>query len=145
MQENSPGNTTANIRELFADYRFKKCEISRLRADKCLVTDSVRGSSPDAPYTARHIKVTGVDAEKMRCNKIRIESMEAECAYVEAAIALAPNSKTRLVLEARYIDGLDWPEVQHRVGLEGKSVDTVKKIAYAYLDLLKKEKEQRAV
>ena len=128
--------------KLFDDYRFKQLEIKRLKDDKCIVTDSVQASDMDAPYTKRHVKITGIDSEKKRLNKARIERLEAECAYVEAAIAMAPNSCLRMILQLRYIDGLDWNDVHIQSGNTDKSVDTVKKKAYAYLALLAREQEK---
>lgn len=108
---------TTGWRETFDDYRFKRMEIERLKSNKNVVSDIVTGSHAESPYTAHPIKVQGVDAQRETAARERIEALEAECADVEAAIALAPNSQIRLILSMRYVDGDSWVDIGHALGM----------------------------
>lgn len=117
--------------QLFNDYRFKRIEIERLRADDCIVSDMVKGSHAESPYTAHPIKVKGIDPQQVAANRERLEKLEAECADVEAAIAMAPNSQIRLVLTMRYIDGESWVEIGRQLDM---SENACRMTAMRYLD-----------
>lgn len=108
------------------------------------MTDTVKGSSSEAPYTSHAIKVSGIDGAKLRANKAEIERLEADCAYVEAAIALAPNSQIKLILELHVYDGLSWAEVSSRLTQYGiaKAEASCKQAAHRYYDQLEKEHEK---
>ena len=120
-------------RQLFEDYVYMRREIDRLLAEDTTATDVVRGSSVEAPYTEHPIKVRGIDTQYAKWIEERVETLRGKCAEVEAAIALAPNSKMRLILMYRYQDGLDWDEVGRRMG---KSGDTCRKEVNQYLNTL---------
>lgn len=107
----------ANIKDLFADYRFMRLEIERLKNDACVVSDMVKGSHPESPYTAHPIRVKGVDPQQATANRERIEKLGADCASVEKAIETAPNSQIRLILSLRYIDGDSWADVGRALGM----------------------------
>lgn len=122
-----------NWKEAFADYRFKKMEIERLRSKDFMVSDMVTGSHEESPYTAHPIKVKGVDAQQVKANKERVERLEAECADVEAAINLIRSSKLAMVLRLRYQDGMQWNDVGRELDMSG---DTARKQAEAYIGSL---------
>lgn len=134
-----------NVRKLFDEYLYKKAEIARLKADKCIVTDTVKGSADEAPYTSRHITIAGVDKEKRRLNREKIEKLEAECAYVEAAVALAPNSRERLVLQMRYMDGMQWADVIAALESSGITITEAacKQRIYRYFATLEEKISER--
>jgi len=140
------GDGLNSIMKLFDDYRFKRLEIKRLKADKCIVTDSVQSSDMDAPYTKCHVKISGVDSEKKRRNRERIERLEAECAYVEATVALAPNSRVKMILELKYFDGLTWAEVVSRLADEGIELSEAacKQQVYRYLEKVEQSVKSKA-
>ena len=127
---------------LFEDYQANRARIKRLKEDKCYVTDTVKRSSVEAPYSMNPITVSGVDGLKLRANKAEIERLEADCSYVEAAIALAPNSLVRLILELKTYDGLTWDGVALRMAEDGieRSASTCKKQAYRYFEQLEKNR-----
>ena len=120
-----------NKRKLFEDYRFMQMEIARLKRDDCMAFDMVLGSHPESPFTKHQIRLSGVDKQRAQANKERIETLEAMCADVEAAIVLAPNSQIRMVLELRYRDGLSWVDVGAQMDM---SDDSCRKIAHKYLE-----------
>lgn len=108
---------TKNWKEAFCDYRFKRMEIDRLQSKDYTVSDIVHGSSVDLPYTLHTVKVKGVDTKKAKSAREKIELLEAECAEVEAAIALAPNSQIRMILNMRYVDGASWAGIGQALGI----------------------------
>lgn len=120
-----------NLRGAFEDYRYKRLEIERLKGDGCVVSDMVEGSHAESPYTLHPIRVQGVDAQRRTAAKERIERLEGECADVEAAVALAPNSQIRLILTMRYIDGDTWVDIGRRLGM---SESACRMHAARYLD-----------
>ena len=123
-----------NARELFKNYRSNKIEIRRLKSDTCHRVDTVHGSTSDAPYTVHPVRISGIDGAQVTANRIRRERMEAECAYVDAAISHAPNSTVRLILEMWTYDGRHWDEVAAVLASEGidASAESVKQAAYRF-------------
>lgn len=115
---------TKNWKDAFGDYRFKRMEIERLKSNDYTVSDIVHGSSVELPYASHPIKVKGVDAQKAKSDREKIERLEAECAEVEAAIATAPNSQTRMILSMRYMDGDSWSDIGLALGMSGNACRT---------------------
>lgn len=120
-------------RQQFDDYIYMRQEIERLLQEDTTATDVVRGSSVEAPYTSHPIKVHGIDTQYARWIAERVETLRGQCAEVEAAIALAPNSLIRLILTYKYVDGLSWDEVGQRLP-RAKSGDACRKMAATYID-----------
>lgn len=121
------------IKQLFEDYVYMQREINRLLSEDTTATDVVRGSSVEAPYTSHSIKVRGIDTQYANWISERVEALRGKCAEVEAAIALAPNSRIRLILMHRFQDGMGWDEVGR---LMAKSGDACRKEANQYLNTL---------
>ena len=131
-------------RELFKNYRSNRIEIKRLLSDPCHEVDTVHGSSIEAPYTVHPVRISGVNGSQVAANRIRRERLESECAYVEAAIALAPNSQIRTILELWTYEGLHWDEVAAVLAAGGvdASEASVKQTAYRYFKELDEKKKQ---
>lgn len=127
-----------NIRSLFEEYRRKCEQIAQLNADSCLICDVVRGSSAEPPYSTHAIRVAGVDRDRREYNRLRVERLKAECAYVEAAAALAP-SQVRAALTLHYLDGLTWEQAAERMQADfpQATTDGIRMSAYRYLDTVK--------
>ena len=104
-------------RARYRAYREELHKAQRLMEDDCMVSDTVRGSSPEPPYVMHTITVRGVDAVRRERNMKRIDKLLGRCAEVEAEIALAPESVSGL-LRAKYIQGLQWDQVGERFGLK---------------------------
>lgn len=121
-------------RQYFEDYLYMRQEIDRLLSEDTTATDVVRGSSPEAPYTAHSIKVRGVDTQYAKWIDERVESLRVKCAEVEVAIANAPNSLVRLILMYRYMDGiLNWQDLAEKLG-NRKTAEACRKIHQRYFD-----------
>lgn len=92
-------------------YKGYRAQLEDLRAKAARVTDTVKGSSPEAPYTVRSVTVAGVDLRR----KAKLDKLEGLCAALEAEVMLTPES-VRRVLWYRYIEGLSWDQVGQLVG-----------------------------
>lgn len=134
-----------SARQLFKDYCSNKLEIKRLKADTCHRVDTVRGSSAESPYTMHPVTISGIDGAQLTANRIKRERLEAECAYVEAAIALAPNSQVRMILEMFAYERKHWDEIAAVLTAGGvdSSADSVKQIAYRYFKTLDERQEKK--
>lgn len=70
-----------------------------------------------------------------------VDSKITQCVHeqsrLERYIAAIPDSRTRMIMSFRFVDGFSWGKVAYKVG-GGNTADSVKKACYRYL---KKEKE----
>ena len=117
-------------KQCFLEYRFALMEMERLREDRCLVADTVRGSNTESPYNMRTVTVRGVDSVRLERNQRRIRMLEKMCSEVDAAIDNAPNSQLRMILDMKYREGLGWLEVGDALDMSG---DGCRKQAERYL------------
>ena len=103
-----------SIKEDFRGYREARRIIERdkikLDSAQCL-TDTVKGSSTEWPFTAHPMTVSGRNAAEEREILQRLARNKALCARVEMAIRKAPNDKIRDILTLRYVEGKRWAEV----------------------------------
>ena len=120
-----------SVRKLFEDYRFMRLEIERLKRDDCMTYDMVMGSHPESPFTKHPIRLSGVDQQRKTANIERIETLEARCAEVDAAIAMAPNSQIRVILMLKYQDGLSWVDVGAQMDM---SADACRMVANKFFE-----------
>lgn len=134
-------------KELLQQYVDLKKEIRDLkkRIDKLeqnLATTGhacVKGSSNTFPYTERTFHMGGfnisttADRERiLRQRKVDLEIRYDELLEMQTAleqwIYSIPDSRTRRILTYRYIDGLNWVQVAHRMG--GKNTADSCRIAH---------------
>lgn len=122
------------VKKLFEEYRANKKLLERMRrklAEPTEVTDTVRGSSTEWPFTQQTVTVTGRNApDEMELIKT-IAKLEKACKDVEDAVKKAPNSQTRNMLELKYIDGLKWDDVAMEMD-EDVSGDAIRKRVEAF-------------
>lgn len=122
------------IKPLFDDYVYMRREIKRLMAENTTISDVVRGSSAEAPYTQHTIRISGVDRQYATWIAERVESLTDMCARVEKAVSSAPNSLIRLILTYRYLDGIEnWKQVGEMLPVP-RSGDACRKLAHRYID-----------
>ena len=98
-------------RTRYKTYRWDREKLEKLKTDAEIVSDTVRGSSPEPPYTQRTVKVSGYSQQR----KAKIARLEARCAEVEEDIERAPEN-VREALKLRYMEGLAWDQVGQRLG-----------------------------
>ncbi len=80
-----------------------------------IVTDTVKGSSPNFPFVSHTISITGEDtrhnATLMRIQRARTTRMAKAnrlLADIEEFIAELEDAKLRRIIEVHYIDGKTW-------------------------------------
>lgn len=129
-----------SIKEDFRGYREARRAIERdkrrLDSAQCL-TDTVKGSSAEWPYTSHPMTVSGRNAADEREILRRITRNKAICARVEMAIRKAPNDKIRDILTLRYVEGMSWAEVAElRAGDDERApgASAMRKAAERYID-----------
>lgn len=90
-------------------------------ADEC-VSDTVKASSQSFPYTQHTVRITGIDIKKQkRINNVkeklirRKASLYRDLEEVESFIENIEDSKTRQIVELRYIKGMSWNMVAQKV------------------------------
>lgn len=124
------------MRRLFKAYRHNRMLIDRLKKrldGGGMITDTVRGSSAEWPYTEHPITLCGRHAQEETETISQIQALETECRQVEEAMRKAPNSSLRLILELKYMDGLSWDGVAETLG-EDVSGDAIRKRADEFFE-----------
>ena len=132
MADNIRGKMT---RQRLEQYRALEREIRMLDerlSSAALVSDSVRGSYAEPPYTEHTITITGVDQAALhRMERKRLRA-RAERLAIERFIDGIEDSLTRTILEERYIRGRSWAQVAKAAG-GTNTCDGVRMIARRYL------------
>ena len=102
----------------FVQYRAMRQEIAALRRQRAAlyVTDTVRASASEHPYLAHTVAIAGKDQRLTRRIDARIERLRRRCEAVENVIAAEEDSRDRLVLSLRYLEGSSWREIGQRMG-----------------------------
>lgn len=122
-------------RQRLEQYRALEREIRMLDerlSSAALVSDSVRGSYAEPPYTEHTITITGVDqAAVHRLGRRRIRA-RMERRKIERFIDSIEDSLTRTILEERYIQGRSWTQVAMVAG-GANTGESVRKIARRFL------------
>ncbi len=109
-------------------YQFLKKEIKELESKiekKEVVFDTVEMSNPYFPYEAKHKKIYGINSSKLsklhrvlvyrknKCEKLRLD--------IEEFIDGIEDSRTRLVFQLRYFEGLSWKKISLKLGSADES------------------------
>ena len=121
------------VRSLQAEIRLLEAERERLNE---LLTEhvpptTVKGSSPDYPYTMHTIMMDGgvreraggdFDALRVRLDNLTSNIIKRKLAYctayerVSGWIADIQDGLSRQILVLRYLDGMEWPQLATRMG-----------------------------
>lgn len=107
-----------------------------------VVTDSVRGSSPNFPYAEHKINITGADYQtyenridrlRKKINKKRIELI---CLVEEITeyIDTVDDSLIRQIMILRYVNGLSWDGVADKIG-GSNTADSVRMLHNRFLKI----------
>ena len=74
------------------------------------------GSASEHPYLAHTVAIAGKDQRLTRRIDARIERLRRRCEAVENTIVAEEDSRDRLVLSLRYLEGSSWREIGQRMG-----------------------------
>ena len=105
------------------------------------VSDTVRGSDQEWPYTEHVITITGIDVEGhgvkakrlQRRLERRKEDLQDKRLEIDELIGEIDDSLTRQIITLRYVNGLTWGQVAAHIG-GGNTADGVRKRCHRYLD-----------
>lgn len=100
------------------------------------VTDQVRGSMVEFPYTTHTITISGADPAAARANQGRLEYLHAEMKDVERFVEGIEDGILRATLQQRFLRGKSW--VQTGIALHG-TTDSVRKAAERYMKRVESE------
>ncbi len=117
-EEQQGTSGTQRLEAEFVQYRAMRQEIAAMRRQRAAlyVTDTVRASGSEHPYLAHTVAIAGKDQRLTRRIDARIERLRRQCETVENAIVAEEDSRDRLVLSLRYLEGASWREIGQRMG-----------------------------
>lgn len=121
------------MREEFRQYKHMRKEMELLQEElerMETISDTVKGSSPEWPYTEHTMRVQGRHAGAEERVRQKVRELARRCERVERAIDKAPNSAVRCVLTMRYLRGMKWAQVAE--AMDEDSEDSVRKMAEGY-------------
>lgn len=132
----------SQLRYLSKEIDILKMQIKDLedKAEKQTASDVVSGSNPVFPYERRRFHIEGIDMKiyekrlrrlRQKLNK-RMEQLIRQRERLEAYISGIDDSMIRIILTLRYVEGLSWRQIAHRVG-GGNTPDSVRKMHDRFL------------
>ena len=80
-----------------------------------VVTDTVTGSSVEAPYVEQHITISGMDVQTLGKLRRRKQKVKTERRDIEAYVEGIDDSYIRTLISLRYVMGLPWAQVASNV------------------------------
>lgn len=126
-------NSLKQLRYLQKEIDLLKDRLKEL--ENMVVTDVVTMSWPNFPYIEQRVKVSGVQCSTANAIvrlKKRLSSRIAELAGEQEKwlcwINSIPDSEIRQILLLRYLDGLSWQDVAHKLGTAGDGSTERKKV-----------------
>lgn len=138
-------NEIQKIPGLIKEIEFLKKQIERadLSIKPQTVSDSVKGSSKYFPFQERTFVVTGLDLSRYdrqvqrlkRELKRRHDDLMNRIAEANEYIAGIEDSRTRMILQCRFIKGLTYEQIEAETGI---SVITAKRAFKAWRDFREK-------
>lgn len=110
-----------------------KKQISNLKTEDFYVTDKVKGSSANFPYTQRSFVINGYDHDayygKLTRLKSKLESkineLIDEQEKVMDFIYSIPDSVMRQIVMCKYVDGRTWEQIGNQTGYSGRNVKRI--------------------
>ena len=115
-------------------------ELAELERTAPVVTDTVQGSTPEAPYTLHAVTVSGIDPksakainEKRRRLRFLIDRCEAQREEIRTWIDQIPDSTVRRIFRLRYMRGLSWVQIASRFD-PAKAPDAVRMLHNRYIN-----------
>ena len=117
--------------EEYTDYLEQIEDLHEKRRKMPKVSDLVKGSSAEHPYTKQAMTISGAD--RQRADKIdqQIKVLVKRCQAVERFVDDIEDAKTQNIMRWRYMDGDGWKEIGQRMG---KGEDAVRKRVERFLE-----------
>ena len=133
-------------RQELKQVRYLKREIKLLQeqiaaVESEIVTDKVRGSDPEHPWTETSFKITGFDREELSQKMERLKRkmqrrvddlLELRTEIIEFVEGI-DDSLLRQVIILRHVNGLSWRQVAREVG-GGNTGNTLQKMHDRYFE-----------
>lgn len=127
------------LRHLKREIELLQDQIINLESE--IVTDKVRGSDPEYPYTEKSFYITGFAHEehsrKMKRLKERLQRRVDDLlelvAEINEFVEDIDDSLLRQIIILRHVNGLTWEQVAAHVG-GGNTADSVRKMHDRYLE-----------
>lgn len=114
--------------------------IEKIEENMDVVTDKVRGSSKNFPYTQHNVVIRGIEEEQVKKIKKLREILRKEYdrllekqIAVEEKIAKIEDSRIRTIIRLKFIDKESWTQIAHRFCT---TMDSIKKEYYRYINKL---------
>ena len=126
------------VRHLKSEIKLLQEQILTLESE--IVTDKVKGSDPDHPWTERHYIIRGLPGERnekllrlrdrLERRKSDLQDMRAEIfEWVEGI----EDSLLRQVIILRHVNGLSWRQVAREIGA-GTTWDSLRKMHDRFIE-----------
>ena len=114
-----PHKELQNIKYSLAEVTPLPSQLRDLQTRQDITTDQVKGSMTEPPYTLHNVTVSGcIDQDKniAVANLIalidnRLKRIDAERLKIELWIDTIPESRIRMALSLKYVNGLTWEQV----------------------------------
>lgn len=110
---------------IFLNGELKDLEMQRERLEKQLsntVSDIVKGSSSEFPYTQRTMKISGQDTKKQKkiynlIDRIdeQIDKINTERQYIMHWIDTITESRMRRLMRYKYIENYSWVKISFKL------------------------------
>lgn len=127
------------LRHLKREIELLQDQIANLESE--IVTDKVRGSDPEHPYTEKSFYITGFAHEehgrKMKRLKERLQRRLDDLmdlvVEINEFVEEIDDSLLRQIIILRHVNGLTWEQVAAEVG-GGNTADSVRKMHDRYFE-----------
>lgn len=102
------------------------------------VTDSVKGSSSEFPYTQHNCVVTGLEEDKIyrrkkntikklkKMYKNNASHIDKSIVHIEYELKKIEDSEIRQIIRYKYEDNLSWIQIMHRMNYNSEEAPRIK-------------------
>lgn len=116
-------------RDQLEQLKSLKQEVKQLQEELCnlpLTKDSVKGSMPEFPYIERTIKIVGIDEDKTKKVRVKLEKTLAELQdmilVMEGWLDTVEDPEIRTILRLHYRNGLTYEKIAEEISRSEKTV-----------------------
>lgn len=108
-------------------------EIKLLKNSK--ITEIVKSSEQDYPYTERLVKITGYEKchlTELKKIQLRKEEVKKMIIDIQKYVSMIPDNKIKRIIKLRYFQGLAWNKIAVILGKDNTE-NSVRKAAERFL------------